>query len=395
MLVKTNKDFKCFSLFLFLFIFTSINKEFLFFGLDLRYLLTILSVFCIFVSNSSLKKISYDKNERNLFVFFIYCFISVYICLQNKDIVIIYDKLFNQFILYFNNFLAFIVIFLNKKYISIKKISNYYLISMVFLSISILLLFYGQSISNLFYSQVPGVYVGNTHINLLGMNMRFAGFADDPNYATLFSLTGILLFIYFRKYNKKFFTIFSIFICIYIYILSFSKTMTIGFLFILITYFIIKKMNFNKKSIKIIYWIIIIMFFIIPFVVLNVNLFNDMDTISTRYNMWKVAESMFYTHPILGNGLTSFRCIYNELYNGSWYVQSHSTYFQLFAEQGLIGILLFVKYIISVIKRPNDFTILMILMYLFFSINFESVYLQFFIILTYLPKVMTNQKITM
>ena len=75
-------------------------------------------------------------------------------------------------------------------------------------------------------------------------------------------------------------------------------------------------------------------------------------------------------------GLTSFRSFYDT--NGGWYVQSHSTIFQLMSEQGLIGLLLFALIFIIIMKQSGSYKQYLCFVFLIFSLTSELVYLSIF-----------------
>ena len=375
--------YKLFYFYLFLFIFTAINKEFLFFGLDLRYLNLIIALILI-VTKLFYSKVYITARDIFLFLFFLDCFFSVFIAYYNQNIFLIEDKLISQSILYLNNFCGFVVFLFYKKLITLKNITKYFIVSLSVLLISIFWIMLGNQLTTLFGSEVPGFYSGFSHVNLFGMNVRYAGYADDPNYANLFSIIGLILINNSKTLFKKTFLYFSSIICLIIYSLSLSKTLTIGIICTYAGYSLINKINFTFKLKYLIYVFLATVIMLSPLILLKLNFFSQLATISTRYNMWQVAIEMFLDNPIVGYGLTGFRCVYNELYRGLWYVQTHSTYMQIISEQGLIGFTLFFFFIMNILKVDDKLTIISIFIFLFFSINFESVYLQIFIVLTYL-----------
>ena len=371
-----------FYFFLFLFIFTSINREFLPFGIDLRYICILLAIVLTLLRFFLKNKIYLNSSDFLLFLFFLDCFFCVGVSSFNDDIILVMPELINQFILYFSNFLYFIVFLLHKELINIKTIINYFMISMIILLISIIWLVIGKDLS-LIYGFTDGIYSGFEHFNLFGMNSRFAGYADDPNYACLFSIIGFFLVVQYKHFYKKKKYYSNLLVCFLTYAFSLSKTLTLGIIMILILNFITKFMKLNHKF-KLLLNIIIMNFIIfIPILLVKTNYFSSLTTMSTRISMWKMGIELFFNSFLIGQGLTAFRCVYNQKYFGKWYVQSHSTFIQILSEQGIIGIVLFASYIISILKKNEMISNILILLYLFFAINFETVYLQIFILLVY------------
>lgn len=66
-----------------------------------------------------------------------------------------------------------------------------------------------------------------------------------------------------------------------------------------------------------------------------------------RFELWKRAVGTWKMHPFFGNGLGSMYRIYGKA--------THNTYFQLLSETGLLGILLFVAFLINLLKKTFKF----------------------------------------
>ena len=89
-----------------------------------------------------------------------------------------------------------------------------------------------------------------------------------------------------------------------------------------------------------------------------------------RFFLWHTAVGMAAASPILGVGLGRYSAMFNEYFNGSWKVwedvgfasgSAHSLYFEMLAEQGILGLGLFLLISLTAIAagvrfylRPNN-----------------------------------------
>ena len=66
-----------------------------------------------------------------------------------------------------------------------------------------------------------------------------------------------------------------------------------------------------------------------------------------RFELWKRAIEAWGMHPVFGNGLGSMYRIFGKA--------THNTYFQLLSETGLLGFLLFVAFLINLLRKTFKF----------------------------------------
>lgn len=379
-------------LYTFIFIFVMINREFLFLGIDLRYILLILGIFLIFYRlgnrNKGQFKIENEKKNNDfigVFILYVWCFISNIAWLWN-GLNINNEKFMGQIILLINNFIGIIVFYLYRKYFKEEYINKIIIFSCCILMLSFILISAGFELHEISGSDVRALVkaseIAEDHKNLYGGSYRLAGYAEDPNYASFFWMIGIVATLQ-SKISRKYKLMFSV--C---FIISFgfscSKTILISF-FVGFLYITIQKLLLKYGYKKIINFFIVISIIGVCFILPKTNLLTSMSTMRTRFMMWNMANTIFEESPIMGNGIDSFKSYINLQYNGGWYVQPHSTYWQLLSETGIIGLLIFAILMYSRLNNAkNKYSNFLIFIYFMFAINFETIQLQFFVYIMYL-----------
>lgn len=368
---------RLFNIFFFVFVLLMFNRELNLFGVDLR-IIALGIGFLILITNlmEILKNKNYDfkldKSELLIFSFYFLALIcnimwnfnGLTVDKQNFDVI---------FISYLFNLVSFIIFFFNKKYFDIKKLWRNVFISSLFLLFSMVITNFGIDITKYLFSGCRG-YAGDVDGNFLGGKIRIAGYAEDPNYASLFMVLTFATHFYYNKLMKnklKFFDIFYYGLLIFGFLISSSKTVMIAIIISLIVC--------NLKKLKKLQPIFIIFALMGPIVLiaLKVNLFSSMITMAQRLSMWEDALDLFIKNPILGNGLTSFRSYFAA--NTSWYVQSHSTIFQIISETGIISFIIFMAILIRNINIKNKYIVFITSLYTISMITTETVYHAYFI----------------
>lgn len=369
---------------LFIFIFSMVNKEFLFLGLDLRYIQMILTViiFCCWnlEKNKSTRK---TKLEILLITFYLFLFISNFYLLLNENINIIEsekNELINLNILHINNFFCLLIFIKFKNRINWELVVDFFKTAIIFLSISCIMVFFDIPVSDLFTTGDRMISVG-AGVNMLGEEIRIAGFAEDPNYGFLFFYSCLLLLISSRK---KIFDFFIILISSVGIGFSFSKTQIVAIIPSLIAYVIFVKFNFYKEMKKIIISCALLLIFLIPVILLYMNIFMDMNTMSTRYFLWIYCLQMLRENLFFPGGLGSCRFYIDYLNNYQWLVQSHSLFIQILCEFGIVNIVLLYMIFRKLLIKSQNISFLMLLNFLFFSVTSETVYLQYFVFIVYI-----------
>lgn len=383
---------KIFNFYFFLFIFTTINREFSFFGIDLRYILVILSIGLIIKNLFSGKKNCINnlkktnKYEVLLILFYFLLFSSnIMFIFNNKEF--IFNEFLSLMILHINNFLALLTFVLNKKMITIEKTLKYLKFSIIVLTISFIFVLFNISIPSFFTTGARMVSIGEEHINLFGTHFRIAGFAEDANYAFLFFYTVFLMFINRKKSLEK---ALILFFCFFGMGFSFSKTQIIMIVPSLVVYLFIFKYKIKCIERKYILLFFILGIFLSPLLLLKLNFMGFLDTLSTRYNLWQNALDMFYRNCFLPSGVGGFR-FYNYYNYYNWMVQTHSTYLQVLTELGIVSFFLLLNIAYIAAKNYRGTSFLILLNYLCFSITSETLYLQYFIFIIYILYVISTK----
>lgn len=372
--------------YLLLFIFTMINREFLFLGLDLRFPTLILGCILIIISlfKQKQKNSTEDKSFTPLFIVYSYAIISSIFWLFN-GLTANYRDLVNELII-----LSFILIFiivvhnyrniLNLKFLSLAVIG-----SCVFLFASMILVSIGIDLSGPFgSSNVPFSAVGIGHINMFGEQIRIAGFASDANYASLAMMIGIVFALKtnYKKIVKTFFVfMFSLGLG-----LSFSKTIIFSLVALIPIIIIIK---LKPKTQKYFAALLTIGIFAITFVsplIPNIRAFLP-DTLSTRIAMWQSANDLFWKSPLLGSGITSFKSFFAI---NNWYVHPHSTYWQILSELGILIFIVFYSTIYKTLKRTDSLSFLLLATTAIWISTCASFELQMVVFIIYFSAIRTN-----
>lgn len=387
------------NIYCFLFILTMFNREFNPFGIDLRYIQVILALILIGISGYEIliKKNTIPHINKlivSIIIFYIY-FIIVNLRWLNNGLTINTSDFINMIILSMSNLLTVLILFLNKKNISYKNIIVFIIISGVILLISMVLIWIGIPMASIMGGDYSGIYPGVENLNFFGQEGRIAGYAQDPNYASMFMVILALTAFYYIDNNKIRYSIIGA--GVFGYLLAASKTVGIAFIFISMMILILK---INKKCLakyyNIIFSSLVVIISILPYIIIKVMLlfgysFN-METMSTRMVMWINAINLFESNPIFGNGITSVRSSFAEQLNG-WYVHCHSTIFQFMSEMGIIGLIMFVIIMILVLNKCNEYGKYICSIFLIFCVTSELLHLTLFaFIIGILPLIMNNNE---
>lgn len=397
------KDRKVMQIMLFvyicLYVFLMINREFKPFGFDLRFILVPLGTVVLILNLIENKgKIIFDKSDKTgkyLILFYGIALLSNISWLWN-GLNANKVKFFNEIVLLINTFIGILVIYFNKQNIDFEKLLIVTIISCTVLSASIFLVYVGIPFEKIMGDKnEPAIYYGNDAVpqkNLFGNNYRCAGYASDPNYATILLVYGIICTIKSQKLKKWAKIIFSIVFFTAIG-LSLSKTVIAGSMLALIYVLILKRFKNINNHKKIINRIFIILMFILIFFIPVLNLDNYFPmTLTTRFAMWEGAQQLFIKSPIIGSGITSFRTFF-ELSHPNWYVQCHSTFWQVLAETGLIGLLFYSKALISALDKKEKLTSYFAsIVFIIWSMTYETIALPLSIFAIYILELENNKE---
>ena len=359
-------------------VFNAINREFRPFGIDLRYILFLAGIILIIKKYNNIlptfKKS--DKITRRVIELILYALITLiftYITNTKTN-----AETFNLLILYSYNLIIIIVFVLYRKNINKYTIVNSILFSVIILSISMFSVLIFKKLSNVFGGRYGG-YVPQR--NFLGFNMRIGGYAEDPNYSSFFLVASIAL-LYLSDF-KKIYKMAMILLLIPFFLLSASKTILVGII-VTILYVLIRSYLFKRNRSFWIYSFNFLFVFILPvIIILFVKLngfrffpFLNPSTMSARYHMWNYAIRLFQDRPIFGAGLGQFRIFYEQI--GYWYVQAHSSLFQVISELGIVGTTLYLLIFWHGLKDHSLLRNLIIMLFFIFGLTSELLYQSFF-----------------
>lgn len=376
-------DLLLFYLFEFCFILTTFNRELLFFGVDFRYIGLFLAVVLI---GTKLLKTRFvtrvSKIERLFFAFYFLVLISNFSWGYN-GLQALAELVFNLSVLNIYNFLAFVVFWLYKKQLDMELTAKMILFSGLILCLSIFWAYNGNTFPAMLSSanRVMSIDTGlGEHHNLFGQGVRVAGFAEDANYATFFCVISIATAIYFVKSKGRKFALCAVYALGTA--LSFSRTILLG---TVISVIIINIQKFISKTDRTIYFCFVYGTIVVSLTVPFLHFNNILHTLSTRFSFWRNAAHLFLQSPIIGNGIGSFRHYQSSLYQNTWYVHCHNTWWQVLSEHGIFTAIVLSALLVFLLVDSDDNykRFLLILLGVFFCSN-ETVYLQIFILVLYL-----------
>ncbi|WP_346893310.1 glycosyltransferase [Clostridium sp. UBA871] len=377
--------------YIFIFIFTMMNREFLLFSLDSRYLLIALGCYLILYSLFRMikykEKIRIDRLSLLLIAFYILCILSNIMWLKG-DIKINYSVFANVLLLYSFNLISILVFVIYREKVNVKTVYKSIMVSGMILFISMILIGMGFNLNEIMGGEYSGKIAGSEHKNFFGYNIRLAGYAQDANYASMFMVIwGATIIKYINNKMVKF--VFLILAIIGLMI-SASKTVILGVLVGLVMVVILRiDDKKNKNLYPLIKNTFVILIVSVPYITMKVfeaiNYSGSIQTMSTRFKMWGSAINLFKENFLLGHGLTSIRSYFEASPNG-WYVQCHSSIFQIMSENGMIALILFAMIIAIVLNYKNKYVVFLVSVFLVFSLTSELIYLSIFVfIVSILP----------
>ena len=359
---------KIFNIYFFLFIFAMINREFTPFGIDIRYICFFLSTILLINFFIEKKKISFDSRTKLITIFFLLIFLSNIKWFFNSFTINI-NSFFVILISYIFNFISYFVFLLYADNIDINKYKRNLFISIIVLLISMSYCIFIGDLNQTFLSTYSG-RVADLSSNFFGGKYRIAGFAQDPNYSSLFLIIGMISCIYFYKKEQKK-SILSFLIPLMIFsCFAASKTILVASFIAIIYYFI------PKKILKIANLVLIISAITLPLVIIffNIKVMNNNISMTQRFTFWNYAKELFFDSPIIGNGLTAFRSYFLATAKSGWYVQCHSTLFQILSENGIFCLIIFAKILYDNLNSKNKYVSIITIIYIIFMINTETLY---------------------
>lgn len=383
-----------YNFFLILFLFTTFNREFTIGSFDLRYIgffMEIVLLICQFYVEKG--KIYITKEEQKLLLFYGILFISNISWFGNQ-IKFNAAVVVNVWILNAYNFLALFVFLIFKRKTDKKVVYKTIIASNVILAISILWIYFEGELPDFFVNDARTITLdtGNgEHSNILGQGIRIAGFAEDANYAALFMMVAIATVLMHVKKKRNRILLMILFLMAEG--LAFSRTVILAG--VIAAMFFVLRITM-KKGTRMFDMLLVYGIFGICMVLPFFKYENILNTVSTRFAMWEKAADLFKKNVIIGNGLGSFRCYNSSFYHNNWYVQCHSTWWQILSENGLFAIILFLTYIQRRLDmcKDNNYKRFLLILYIIFASTYETIYLQVFILIIYLLQEIRDEEVS-
>ncbi len=362
------KSIYVFYLYFYILVFSIINRSFAPLGMDLRYVIFPLGVSAILVHifNNG-KNVRYPIRTVNLAVLALYIFVLQSFWNINVQIVE-YEIYQNVIILNLYNIFNIIVISLYYREVNLLLFYRAIKISLTFLGGSIVISFIGVELP---YNSYQSLSMTSEMTDFA----RYCGYGTDPNYVSMFFVSFAFIAYEFIQRKKEKFIIAVI--CIFFLLLSRSATViTLTVLCFVVRYIYILLGDNPKLFVS----SLLFLLFGVVFLLLETRMFDESVSLAIRYGLWERAYEHFVDNPWLGNGITSVRN-FSFLSESRWFVQAHSTFFQILCEHGLIALIIYFYIFYRILYDYLGTKIFYaVFIYFIWSFTYETMYLGFPII---------------
>jgi len=190
-------------------------------------------------------------------------------------------------------------------------------------------------------------------------NGRLMGLGiDNPIwYGRLLGIPILAALFFGRKYFFKWLTIFAGLILVY---QTGSRAVLLG---LFLCFFIYGHQR--KKFSRLLYFIIPIVISVIALYLVATEGYGNVHSVAHRFAYWKVGLEMFFNSPFLGAGLGNFGLAYGD---NSTLEYPHNIIIEILAELGLVGLIMFTLFVVSVLKNSNKHKFLT-MTFIFFLFN--------------------------
>ena len=184
----------------------------------------------------------------------------------------------------------------------------------------------------------------------------YCGIAGESSFNAFCIALGILCLVssLYVSRKRKYLKILFIGIMYYSILLTGKRSFLLMIPMIILSLFFMQSMiDKNKKNVT----ICIVLMFVLPLIFYSFlgNLVMDILAsgkgrnygaavdLSNRELFWAIAFKMFKTSPIFGHGMMAYDNYYNDFFNHDYtFAGAHNSYFQLFAEMGFLGGVIYV-----------------------------------------------------
>lgn len=370
--------------FAFIYLFSAVNREFLLFGIDLRYVNMCLGIMLILWAGIVR---ALNRDERiplsaggKLMLLFYACVVVSNLGWQFSDVYFNEQLYWNLIILNGYNLVAFLVFALWMNQLDKKFVLGSLLVACFVLSISVFAAYAGVELPAFFISDSVRISsTGGSFRNLFGQEIRAAGFAEDANYATLSFIAGaVSAHLFWRNgvlWKYSFLGLMAVGVA-----LAFSRTIIIGSM---VAFAVVLASRYFRSQV---FFGAVVMGVSLSAVVALTLMQPDglIDTLQTRLTLWGMAAQLFQDYPILGGGVGSARCFISMQYGLSWFVQCHSTWWQCLSECGLASTFVLGMLFLRNMSAGSKSMRFLVIVFFAMSLTFEVVYLQWFVVILFL-----------
>lgn len=350
---------RIFDIYIFLLIFSIINRSFVPLGIDFKYVNLALCLLLLLLSSKRMNLV-FDGNMKWVQFLYMLVFLSIF----NQHITA-YDVsvLKNLIILNTYNYINICTLGIYVNRINTFKVKKCLHFAMFFLTASMVLSACGF---NLPYNSYQSV-------SLLGdSGARYCGYGSDPNYVCVMAACYIVFSYVFEQ--KRTLQKFSYFVGVLIIAMSRSRSVIGLIVLIFIVSVVVEHANLWSKRVTLLF--VFILLAAIPILLVLIKPLNSNVSMAIRYGMWERALVAAKQHLLFGNGLMSVRS--NSYYKAHWFVQCHSTYFQILCEQGIVALFsYFVIYFKNVQRNIHSALKYCFLIYFIWSFTYETMYLTY------------------
>lgn len=356
MFVDSGVDFHCeeravlqrveawiFSGFLFSFIFATFNRELLVFGQDARLvpaglgLLTFFIGFIRCVGEKRWPRLRVADANHYLLWYFVFAMVCN-VTWTFSDLELVQDQFLNVALANALNLFFWFTVIVFRSRLTWRTTSVSTHISGAFLFISMFLVYRGLDLRN-YFSEYAGGFSDGISSTPLG-EIRFAGYAQDPNFASLFMVIWAGVAIFEIKRTRNWLNLIVLPIAAFGYVMSLSKAvlvmLVLALLLVLANRFIVGALAKELMLLGSFAGTIAAGFNLIQL---------PTETLYTRSLLWHGAFQWVGQSPVIGSGLTATRSANIPV---DWYVQIHSSVIQTAVELGIIGLVL----LYLAVRRP-------------------------------------------
>ncbi|WP_223876127.1 hypothetical protein, partial [Lactobacillus crispatus] len=184
-MIKSNSNNTIFfNFYLQFLIFSIINRSFIPFNIDLRYIVIFLALVAVFISLFSKQEFKVNKNILMVSILYLFIIIGFF---NHKTINVDEQVYMNLVILNLYCFFNIIVLSYFSSYIEINKVWKYLVFACFFLFFSVMLSAVGL---NLPFNNYKDSYISSAEI---GSGIRYSGYGTDPNYVCMIAIILIIL----------------------------------------------------------------------------------------------------------------------------------------------------------------------------------------------------------